>query len=205
MAKEQTTEKKYYKKTTKKTTFNQYNLTFCDTSTGEILKQTEENVTKTTVNEETLEEITEEEWLEQKEKFNDGGVQFTKLYRGMPTALRKYLSPSEVGICYLLSDYACYDDCVLRKSGDTRGHALSLEELAELSDMTYDSFRKIVTKLKKYQILQVHKVGTHNNKDKWFVLNPYIFFRGWGIKNWVRESFKDTEWNVFDIDTDENK
>ena len=43
MAKEQTTEKKYYKKTTKKTTFNQYNLTFCDTSTGEILKQTEEN------------------------------------------------------------------------------------------------------------------------------------------------------------------
>ena len=120
MAKEQTTEKKYYKKTTKKTTFNQYNLTFCDTSTGEILKQTEENVTKTTVNEETLEEITEEEWLEQKEKFNDGGVQFTKVYRGIPTALRKYLSPSEVGICYLLSDYACYDDCVLRKSGDTR-------------------------------------------------------------------------------------
>ena len=44
MAKEQTTEKKYYKKTTKKTTFNQYNLTFCDTSTGEILKQTEENL-----------------------------------------------------------------------------------------------------------------------------------------------------------------
>ena len=61
MAKEQTTEKKYYKKTTKKTTFNQYNLTFCDTSTGEILKQTEENVTKTTRNEKTLEEITEEE------------------------------------------------------------------------------------------------------------------------------------------------
>ena len=205
MANDQKSEKKYYKKKTKKTTFNQYDLTFCDSITGEILKQTDENVTKTTVTEESLEEITKDEWIELKENFKDNGVQFTNVYRGIPTALRKYLSPNEVGICYLLSDYACYDDCVLRKSGDTRGHALQVEELAELADMTYDSFRKVITKLKKYQIIQVYKIGTHNNKEKWITLNPYIFFRGWKIKNWVRECYKDTEWNVFDKEIDEEE
>ena len=94
---------------------------------------------------------------------------------------------------------------MLRKSGDTRGHALQVEELAELADMTYDSFRKVITKLKKYQIIQVYKIGTHNNKEKWITLNPYIFFRGWKIKNWVRECYKDTEWNVFDKEIDEEE
>ena len=44
MANDQKSEKKYYKKKTKKTTFNQYDLTFCDSTTGEILKQTDEKL-----------------------------------------------------------------------------------------------------------------------------------------------------------------
>jgi len=51
---------------------------------------------------------------------------FIKSFRGNGVMLKKYLTPIEIATVVFLTDFICYDDCVLRKNGDKRGKALSI-------------------------------------------------------------------------------
>lgn len=193
---------KYYQERTKESIFTGFGnkLLTEETEYGETLHQSDENSVETKILEKIWDEITEDEYMESVEPFDNGGSQFIKTYRGIPTTFREIgLSPNEVGICYFMSDYVCYLDCVLRKNGDPRGHALSIKELSEMCRVKCDTFRKTISTLKKLDIIRVENVGTHyGQKDKWIVLNPYIFFRGNRIKHWVLEVFAGSKWETFD-------
>jgi hypothetical protein len=123
------------KKNVKK--FNGINVTHVNSDTGEILCKTEEN---STVYIEEDERKTQSEIDKELQTF--GNSNFLKMFRGNGAIMKKELTNNEIATIVFLSDYICYNDCVLRKNGDIRGHALSIQELSTLIGISYDNFRK---------------------------------------------------------------
>lgn len=59
-----------------------------------------------------------------------------------------------------MTDYISYNDCILRTNGNRKGNILSVEDLAKEYGMNYDAFRKLMTKLRKKQIIDYHDKNT---------------------------------------------
>lgn len=170
--------------------FNGRNITHSDSNTGEILCETKGN---STVYIEEHETKTQSEIDRELKAF--GNDNFLKMFRGNGVFMKKNLTNNEIATIVFLSDYICYNDCVLRKNGDVRGHALSIRELSVLIGISYDNFRKTMASLKKKQVIAVHSTGNANNETKWITVNPYIFFRGSRVEHWISEFYKNTKWN----------
>ena len=117
-------------------------------------------------------------------------VTYIKSFRGNGIMLDQKLTNAEISATVFISDFICYKDCVLRKNGDTRGHALDIRELAELRGAKYDAFRKTMYSLKSKGVIGFHTTEGTN----WITVNPFIFCRGNSVSAWVIDFYKDTEW-----------
>jgi len=179
------------KKKTDVKKFNGINVTHIDTDTGEVLCKTEGY---SSVFIEEKERQTQSEIDKELKTF--GNNNFLKMFRGNGVFMKKELTNNEIATIVFLSDYICYNDCVLRKNGDIRGHALSIRELSDLIGISYDNFRKTMSSLKNNQVIAVHSTGNANNETKWIAVNPYIFFRGSRVEHWISEFYKNTKWNT---------
>lgn len=171
--------------------FNGMNITHLDSDTGEILCKTEGN-SSVCIEENEIKTKSEID----KELQSFGNSNFLKMFRGNGAFMKKELTNNEIATIVFLSDYICYNDCVLRKNGDIRGHALSIHELSDLLGISYDNFRKTMSSLKRKEVIAVHSTGNANNETKWITVNPYIFFRGSRVEHWISEFYKNTKWNL---------
>ncbi len=117
-----------------------------------------------------------------------------KSFRGNGIMFKKYLTNSEIATVVFLTDFICYDDCVLRKNGDKRGKALTIKDLAELYGLTYETFRKTMYSLRDKEVIGFHETGTAQDGNRWITINPYIFCRGIRIAAWVVDFYKDSMW-----------
>lgn len=172
--------------------FNGINIIHSDKETGEILAETD-GISSTVCIEEEIEK-TQSDIDNELHKF--GSDNFLKLFRGKGALMKKELTNNEIATIVFLSDYICFNDCILRKNGDSRGHALSLKELSGLLDVSYDNLRKTMASLKKKEVIAVHSTGDKENGTKWITVNPYFIFRGGKATNWIMEFYKDTRWNT---------
>ena len=144
----------------------------------------------------TLEEYFEEEVKEEKENYFMDDITFIKSFRGNGIMLNEKLTYVEIATVVFLCDFICYSDCVLRKNGNKLGTPLSVKDLSELMGVKYETFRKTMGSLKKKQVIGYHSTGDTdtNNEVKWITVNPYIFFRGQKVENWVKDFYAETDW-----------
>lgn len=143
----------------------------------------------------TLEEYFEEE-IKDDEKYFMDDITFIKSFRGNGIMLNEKLTYVEIATVVFLCDFVCYKDCVLRKNGNRLGAPLTVKDLAGLMGVKYETFRKTMGSLKKKQVIGYHSTGDVESKNeiRWITVNPYIFFRGQKVENWVKDFYAKTEW-----------
>lgn len=144
----------------------------------------------------TLEEYLEEDIEEENIDFFMDDITFIKSFRGNGIMLNEKLTYVEIATVVFLCDFICYTDCVLRKKGNKNGAPLTVRDLADLMGIKYETFRKTMSSLKKKQVIGYHSTGDEETKNeiKWITVNPYIFFRGIKVENWVKDFYADSEW-----------
>lgn len=175
----------------KKTVYNDDQTEVFSNTTGEI-HQFESPRRRITIEEYFDEEINSSNTSE----YFMTDITFIKSFRGNGIMLNQKLTNPEIAAVVFLCDFICYEDCVLRKNGNKKGHALTVKELSELIGIKYETFRKTIGSLKKKQVIGFHSTGdaSTNNSIKWITVNPFIFCRGTKVEHWVIEFYAKSEW-----------
>lgn len=182
----------------KKFTFNGVEWDILSKESGELPIQTDENG-------ELLERIIhvtdyyKDNNGEPKDSYFNNDNTFIRDFRGNGKLFRLLLKPQEIALLTFLSDYISYNDCILRVNGNRKAHILSVEELANEYGMGYDAFRKIMTALRKKQIIDFHDkntVETTNGiiNERCITFNPYIKCRGRKVDEYIIKHYSSTLW-----------
>ena len=109
------------------------------------------------------------------------------------------LTPQETALLTFLTDYICYNDAILRTNGNRKGNILTVENLADEYGMNYDAFRKLMTSLRKKQVIDYHNKNTVETTKgiidtRCITFNPYIKCRGKKVDNYIIEHYSSTLW-----------
>ena len=124
---------------------------------------------------------------------------FIRDFRGNGKLFRMLLKPQEIALLTFLSDYISYNDCILRVNGNRKGNILTVEDLAVEYGMNYDAFRKIMTALRKKQVIDFHNRNTVETTNgiigkRCITFNPFIKCRGRKVDDYIIEHYSSTLW-----------
>lgn len=185
---------------TKKTVYLSEDYGVIDTITGE-LKSESGDTANLVMRKITVEELFEEPEIENNEvRFMDDTT-YIRSFRGNGVLFRQLLTAEETQLALFLQDFVCYNDCILRTNGNKQGNPLTLDMLASMYGLKYDTFRKIMSSLKNKEVVAYHKSGSaspEKNKMKCITLNPYIFCRGMEVDKWISDYFSNSQWANFE-------
>ena len=185
---------------TKKTVYLSEDYGVIDTTTGE-LKSESGDAANLVMRKITVEELFEEPEIENNEvRFMDDTT-YIRSFRGNDVLFRQLLTAEETQLALFLQDFVCYNDCILRTNGNKQGNPLTLDMLASMYGLKYDTFRKIMSSLKNKEVVAYHKSGSaspEKNKMKCITLNPYIFCRGMEVDKWISDYFSNSQWANFE-------
>lgn len=185
---------------TKKTVYLSEDYGVIDTTTGE-LKSESGDTANLVMRKITVEELFEEPEIENNEvRFMDDTT-YIRSFRGNGVLFRQLLTAEETQLALFLQDFVCYNDCILRTNGNKQGNPLTLDMLASMYGLKYDTFRKIMSSLKNKEVVAYHKSGSaspEKNKMKCITLNPYIFCRGMKVDKWISDYFSNSQWANFE-------
>lgn len=182
----------------KKFIFNGIEWDILSKESGELPIQTDENG-------ELLERVIhvtdyyKDDNEEAKDSYFNNDNTFIRDFRGNGKLFRLLLKPQEIALLTFLSDYISYNDCILRVNGNRKAHILSVEELADEYGMNYDAFRKIMTALRKKQVIDFHDKNTVETTkgiidQRCITFNPYIKCRGKKVDEYIIEHYSSTLW-----------
>ena len=109
------------------------------------------------------------------------------------------LTPQETALLTFLTDYICYNDAILRTNGNRKGNILTVENLADEYGMNYDAFRKLMTSLRKKQVIDYHDKNTVETTKgivdtRCINFNSYIKCRGKKVDDYIIEHYSSTLW-----------
>lgn len=185
---------------TKKTVYLSEDYGVIDTTTGELKSESGDSA-NLVMRKITVEELFEEPEIENNEvRFMDDTT-YIRSFRGNDVLFRQLLTAEETQLALFLQDFVCYNDCILRTNGNKQGNPLTLEMLASMYGLKYDTFRKIMSSLKNKEVVAYHKSGSaspEKNKMKCITLNPYIFCRGMEVDKWISDYFSNSQWANFE-------
>ncbi len=185
---------------TKKTVYLSEDYGVIDTTTGELKSESGDSA-NLVMRKITVEELFEEPEIENNEvRFMDDTT-YIRSFRGNGVLFRQLLTAEETQLALFLQDFVCYNDCILRTNGNKQGNPLTLEMLASMYGLKYDTFRKIMSSLKNKEVVAYHKSGSaspEKNKMKCITLNPYIFCRGMEVDKWISDYFSNSQWANFE-------
>ena len=185
---------------TKKTVYLSEDYDVIDTTTGE-LKSESGDAANLVMRKITVEELFEEPEIENNEvRFMDDTT-YIRSFRGNGVLFRQLLTAEETQLALFLQDFVCYNDCILRTNGNKQGNPLTLDMLASMYGLKYDTFRKIMSSLNNKEVVAYHKSGSaspEKNKMKCITLNPYIFCRGMEVDKWISDYFSNSQWANFE-------
>lgn len=136
---------------------------------------------------------------EPKDSFFNNENTFVRDFRGNGKLFRLLLTPQEIALLTFLTDYICYNDCVLRTNGNKKGNILTVEDLADEYGMKYDAFRKIMAVLRKKQIIDYHDKNTVETTKgiidkRCITFNPFVKCRGKKVDNYIIDHYSSTLW-----------
>ena len=140
-----------------------------------------------------------DETEEPKDSYFNNENTFVRDFRGNGKLFRMLLTPQETALLTFLTDYICYNDAILRTNGNRKGNILTVENLADEYGMNYDAFRKLMTSLRKKQIIDYHDKNTVETTKgiidkRCITFNPYIKCRGKKVDNYIIEHYSPTLW-----------
>ena len=185
---------------TKKTVYLSEDYGVIDTTTGELKSESGDSA-NLIMRKITVEELFEEPEIENNEvRFMDDTT-YIRSFRGNGVLFRQLLTAEETQLALFLQDFVCYNDCILRTNGNKQGNPLTLDMLASMYGLKYDTFRKIMSSLKNKEVIAYHKSGSaspEKNKMKCITLNPYIFCRGMEVDKWISDYFSNSQWANFE-------
>lgn len=185
---------------TKKTVYISEDYGVIDTTTGELKSESGDSA-NLVMRKITVEELFEEPEIENNEvRFMDDTT-YIRSFRGNGVLFRQLLTAEETQLALFLQDFVCYNDCILRTNGNKQGNPLTLDMLASMYGLKYDTFRKIMSSLKNKEVIAYHKSGSaspEKNKMKCITLNPYIFCRGMEVDKWISDYFSNSQWANFE-------
>ena len=140
-----------------------------------------------------------DETEEPKDSYFNNENTFVRDFRGNGKLFRMLLTPQETALLTFLTDYICYNDAILRTNGNRKGNILTVENLADEYGMNYDAFRKLMTSLRKKQVIDYHDKNTVETTKgiidtRCITFNPYIKCRGKKVDNYIIEHYSPTLW-----------
>ena len=140
-----------------------------------------------------------DETEEPKDSYFNNENTFVRDFRGNGKLFRMLLTPQEIALLTFLTDYICYNDCILRTNGNKKGNILTVENLADEYGMKYDAFRKIMTSLRKKQIIDYHDKNTVETTKgiidkRCITFNPFVKCRGKKVDDYIIDHYSSTLW-----------
>lgn len=147
----------------------------------------------------TIQNYYEDDSEDPKDSYFNNDNTFVRDFRGNGKLFRILLTPQETALLTFLTDYICYNDAILRTNGNRKGNILTVENLAEEYGMNYDAFRKIMTSLRKKQVIDYHDKNTLETtkgiiNTRCSTFNPYIKCRGKKVDNYIVHHYSSTLW-----------
>ena len=121
--------------------------------------------------------------------------------------LRKFLgNQGEFTTAMSLSDYVCYEDCILRRGGTRKGKKLGMEDLSKELEIPLSTLKRNIYSLHKKGIINYSKEGSIDNVyvGETIVINPDIYLRGCDVCKTAVGMFENTKWREY-IEGKENK
>ena len=140
-----------------------------------------------------------DETEEPKDSYFNNENTFVRDFRGNGKLFRMLLAPQEIALLTFLTDYICYNDCILRTNGNKKGNILTVENLADEYGMNYDAFRKLMTALRKKQIIDYHDKNTVETTKgiidkRCITFNPFVKCRGKKVDDYIIDHYSSTLW-----------
>lgn len=140
-----------------------------------------------------------DETEEPKDSYFNNENTFVRDFRGNGKLFRMLLKPQEIALLTFLTDYICYNDCILRTNGNKKGNILTVENLADEYGMKYDAFRKLMATLRKKQIIDYHDKNTVETTKgiidkRCITFNPFVKCRGKKVDNYIIDHYSSTLW-----------
>ena len=140
-----------------------------------------------------------DETEEPKDSYFNNENTFVRDFRGNGKLFRMLLTPQETALLTFLTDYICYNDAILRTNGNRKGNILTVENLADEYGMNYDAFRKLMTSLRKKQVIDYHDKNTVETtkgiiNTRCITFNPYIKCRGKKVDDYIINHYSETLW-----------
>ena len=140
-----------------------------------------------------------DETEEPKDSYFNNENTFVRDFRGNGKLFRMLLTPQEIALLTFLTDYISYNDTILRVGGNRKGNILTDENLADEYGMKYDAFRKIMTSLRKKQIIDYHDKNTVETTKgiidkRCITFNPFVKCRGKKVDDYIIDHYSSTLW-----------
>ena len=140
-----------------------------------------------------------DETEESKDSYFNNENTFVRDFRGNGKLFRMLLTPQETALLTFLTDYICYNDAILRTNGNRKGNILTVENLADEYGMNYDAFRKLMTSLRKKQIIDYHDKNTVETTKgiidkRCITFNPFVKCRGKKVDDYIIDHYSSTLW-----------
>lgn len=140
-----------------------------------------------------------DETEEPKDSYFNNENTFVRDFRGNGKLFRMLLTPQEIALLTFLTDYICYNDCILRTNGNKKGNILTVENLADEYGMKYDAFRKLMATLRKKQIIDYHDKNTVETTKgiidkRCITFNPFVKCRGKKVDDYIIDHYSSTLW-----------
>ena len=140
-----------------------------------------------------------DETEEPKDSYFNNENTFVRDFRGNGKLFRMLLTPQEISLLTFLTDYISYNDTILRVGGNRKGNILTVENLADEYGMKYDAFRKIMTSLRKKQIIDYHDKNTVETTKgiidkRCITFNPFVKCRGKKVDDYIIDHYSSTLW-----------
>ena len=140
-----------------------------------------------------------DETEEPKDSYFNNENTFVRDFRGNGKLFRMLLTPQEIALLTFLTDYISYNDTILRVGGNRKGNILTVEDLADEYGMKYDAFRKIMTSLRKKQIIDYHDKNTVETTKgiidkRCITFNPFMKCRGKKVDDYIIDHYSSTLW-----------
>ena len=140
-----------------------------------------------------------DETEEPKDSYFNNENTFVRDFRGNGKLFRMLLTPQEIALLTFLTDYISYNDTILRVGGNRKGNILTVEDLADEYGMKYDAFRKLMTSLRKKQIIDYHDKNTVETTKgiidkRCITFNPFVKCRGKKVDDYIIDHYSSTLW-----------
>lgn len=140
-----------------------------------------------------------DETEEPKDSYFNNENTFVRDFRGNGKLFRMLLTPQETALLTFLTDYICYNEAILRTNVNRKGNILTVENLADEYGMNYDAFRKLMTSLRKKQVIDYHDKNTVETTKgiidkRCITFNPFVKCRGKKVDDYIIDHYSSTLW-----------